>query len=172
MLHPGYPTLMVSVQDYLQRHPEMCVLCIIDRETIVAATKFVLCQAAWFKRYEEKLLEAYKDNVWPLGADFEPHWCWCCRSIRGWPTSCDACTHLDRDACVRTHPAVKLRWTTMPALDGPMTVAETLAEFLVSTRFEDLPEQTADSGRDDHRQHARQRRLRPAHRFRQSHSRR
>ncbi|NJO23178.1 MAG: class I SAM-dependent methyltransferase [Sphingomonadales bacterium] len=75
MLHPGYPTLMVAVQDYLQRHPEMVVLCIIDRETIVAATKFVLCQATWFKRYEEKLLEAYKDNVWPLGADFEPHWC-------------------------------------------------------------------------------------------------
>ena len=23
MLHPGYPTLMVAVQDYLQRHPEM-----------------------------------------------------------------------------------------------------------------------------------------------------
>lgn len=75
MLHRGYPTLMVAVQDYLQRHPEMVVLSIIDRETIVAATKFVICQAAWFKRYEEKLLEAYKDNVWPLGADFEPHWC-------------------------------------------------------------------------------------------------
>jgi hypothetical protein len=53
----------------------MVVLCIIDRETIVGATKFVLCQAAWFKRYEAKLLEAFKDNVWPLGADFEPHWC-------------------------------------------------------------------------------------------------
>jgi hypothetical protein len=51
------------------------VLAIIDRETIVAATKFVLCRTEWFKRYEEKLLEAYKDNVWPLGADFEPHWC-------------------------------------------------------------------------------------------------
>lgn len=75
MLHPGYPTLMVAVQDYLQRHADMVVLCIIDRETIVAATKFVICQVAWFKRYEEKLLEAYKDNVWPLGADFEPHWC-------------------------------------------------------------------------------------------------
>jgi predicted O-methyltransferase YrrM len=75
MLHPGYPTLMVAVQEYLARHPEMCVLCIIDRETIVAATKFVLCRQEWFKRYEEKLLEAYKDNVWPLGADFEPHWC-------------------------------------------------------------------------------------------------
>jgi predicted O-methyltransferase YrrM len=75
MLHPGYPTLMVAVHDYLQRHPEMCVLCIIDRETVVAATKFVLCSRVWFKRYEERLLEAYKDNVWPLGADFEPHWC-------------------------------------------------------------------------------------------------
>ena len=75
MLHPGYPTLMVAVQDYLQRHPEMVVLCIIDRETIVAATKFVLCQTAWFKRYDGKLLADYKDNVWPLGADFEPHWC-------------------------------------------------------------------------------------------------
>ncbi len=75
MLHPGYPTLMVAVHEYLARHPEMCVLCIIDRETIVAATKFVLCRTDWFKRYEERLLEIYKGNVWPLGADFEPHWC-------------------------------------------------------------------------------------------------
>ncbi len=75
MLHPGYPTLMVAVHEYLARHPQMCVLAIIDRETIVAATKFVLCRTDWFKRYEEKLLEAYRDNVWPLGANFEPHWC-------------------------------------------------------------------------------------------------
>ena len=75
MLHPGYPTLMVAVQDYLERHQEMCVLAIIDRETIVAATKFVICHRDWFKRYEEALLSAYKDNVWPMGADFEPHWC-------------------------------------------------------------------------------------------------
>ena len=75
MLHPGYPTLMVAVHEYLERHTEMCVLAIIDRETIVAATKFVLCRKDWFKRYEEALLADYKDNVWPLGADFEPHWC-------------------------------------------------------------------------------------------------
>ena len=60
MLHPGYPTLMVAVHEYLERHPDMCVLAIIDRETVVAATKFVLCRTDWFKRYEEKLLEAYK----------------------------------------------------------------------------------------------------------------
>jgi hypothetical protein len=75
MLHPGYPTLMVAVHEYLGRHTEMCVLCIIDRETVVAASKFVLCRREWFKPYEERLLETYKDNVWPLGADFEPHWC-------------------------------------------------------------------------------------------------
>src|SRR5690606_18367791 len=67
MLHPGYPTLMVAVQEYLGRHPEMCVLCIIDRETIVAATKFVLCRTDWFKRYEERLLVDFEKNVWPLG---------------------------------------------------------------------------------------------------------
>jgi predicted O-methyltransferase YrrM len=75
MLHPGYPTLMVAVHAYLERHPEMTVLCIIDRESIVAATKFILCQKTWFKRYEAGLLEAYRDNVWPMGATFEPHWC-------------------------------------------------------------------------------------------------
>ena len=75
MLHPGYPTLMVAVHAYLARHPEICVLCIIDRESVVAASKFVLCQTDWFKRYEDQLLAAYRDNVWPLGADFEPHWC-------------------------------------------------------------------------------------------------
>ena len=75
MLHPGYPTLMVAVQEYLERHREMRVLCIIDRETVVAATKFVLCRAEWFERYEKALLDAYRDHVWPLGADFEPHWC-------------------------------------------------------------------------------------------------
>ncbi len=75
MLHPGYPTLMVAVQAYLERHSEMTVLCIIDRESIVAATKFILCQKTWFKRYEAGLLDAYRANVWPMGATFEPHWC-------------------------------------------------------------------------------------------------
>jgi predicted O-methyltransferase YrrM len=75
MLHPGYPTLMVAVQQFLERRPDIVPLCVIDRETIVGATKFVLCRRDWFKRYEEVMLEAFKANIWPLGADFEPHWC-------------------------------------------------------------------------------------------------
>jgi predicted O-methyltransferase YrrM len=75
MLHPGYPTLMVAVQAFLEANPEIVPLAVVDRETIVAATKFVLCRKDWFKRYEAAMLEAFKDNIWPLGADFEPHWC-------------------------------------------------------------------------------------------------
>jgi predicted O-methyltransferase YrrM len=75
MLHPGYPTLIVAVHDYLTRHSEMCVLAVIDRESIVAASKFLVCRKEWFKRFEAKLLAAYRGNVWPMGADFEPHWC-------------------------------------------------------------------------------------------------
>ena len=75
MLHPGYPTLILAVQAYLDRHPDMTVLCIIDRESITAASKFVLCHKDWFKRYEAALLADYKSNIWPLGASFEPHWC-------------------------------------------------------------------------------------------------
>ncbi|WP_439497636.1 class I SAM-dependent methyltransferase [Bosea sp. (in: a-proteobacteria)] len=75
MLHPGYPTLMVAVQAYLEANPEIVPLCIIDRETIVGATKFVLCQRSWFERYQTRLLDIFKEQIWPLGADFEPHWC-------------------------------------------------------------------------------------------------
>ena len=75
MLHPGYPTLMVAVQQWLERNPDWCPLAILDRETIVAATKFVLCRKDWFKRYEARMLEIFQLNIWPLGADFEPHWC-------------------------------------------------------------------------------------------------
>jgi hypothetical protein len=75
MLHPGYPTLMVTVQSFLKRNPDMVVLCVIDRESITGATKFVLCRRTWFKRYEAVMLDVFKQNIWPLGADFEPHWC-------------------------------------------------------------------------------------------------
>jgi predicted O-methyltransferase YrrM len=75
MLHPGYPTLMVAVHQWLEKNQDWVPLAILDRETIVAAPKFVLCRRDWFKRYEARMLEIFKDNVWPLGADFEPHWC-------------------------------------------------------------------------------------------------
>jgi predicted O-methyltransferase YrrM len=75
MLHPGYPTLMASLQSYLTYNQDMVVLCVIDRESIFAATKFVLCRSGWFKRYENELLREFQDLIWPLGAQFDTHRC-------------------------------------------------------------------------------------------------
>jgi hypothetical protein len=75
MLHPGYPTLMASLIDFLTQNHHLTVLCIIDRESIVAAAKAVLCHRDWFERYEAKLLQEFRDSVWPLGANFDTHRC-------------------------------------------------------------------------------------------------
>lgn len=70
MLHPGYPTLAVTVDAFLKCETDFRVCCIIDRETIVAAAKYVLCREAMFDFYVDALLAAFPDNIWPMGADF------------------------------------------------------------------------------------------------------
>jgi methyltransferase family protein len=70
MLHPGYPTLALTVDAFLKAHPEMQVFCVIDREDIVAATKFMLCRREHAAFYADKLMQAFPQHVWPLGADF------------------------------------------------------------------------------------------------------
>jgi predicted O-methyltransferase YrrM len=59
MLHPGYPELIVTVLDYLKRHPDMVVACIVDREDISAAAKFLLCHAEAAERYEQDLMTSF-----------------------------------------------------------------------------------------------------------------
>jgi predicted O-methyltransferase YrrM len=70
MLHPGYPTLITTVIDYLRRHPEMRVACIIDRESITAAAKFLICRADRVEKYEQDLMVSYAPFHYALGADF------------------------------------------------------------------------------------------------------
>ena len=71
MLHPGYPLVVTAVYDYLARHPDMRLLCVIDREDIVAAPKFLLCRAAHFTRYRDDLLAAFARFHFILDADME-----------------------------------------------------------------------------------------------------
>lgn len=73
MLHPGYPTLIVTVLDYLARHPEMRVLCIIDRESITAAAKFLICRADRVEDYERDLMASYQPYHYVLGAEIMGH---------------------------------------------------------------------------------------------------
>jgi hypothetical protein len=70
MLHPGYPLLPLTVDAFLHAHPEMRVFCVIDREDIVAAGKYMLCREECGAFYIEALMRAFPQHVWPLNADF------------------------------------------------------------------------------------------------------
>lgn len=61
MLHPGFPLLTVAVYEWLEAHPDMRVFCVIDREDIVAAPKFMLCRHEAAALYEEDLLKAFPE---------------------------------------------------------------------------------------------------------------
>jgi predicted O-methyltransferase YrrM len=69
MLHPGYPALIVAVLDFLKRHPDMAVGCIIDREDISAAAKFLLCRAEAVELYEHDLMKSFARFHYIVGSD-------------------------------------------------------------------------------------------------------
>jgi len=73
MLHPGYPTLVSTVIAYLQRHPEMRVFCIVDRESITAAAKFLMCRADRAETFARALMETYAAFHYVLGGDVLGH---------------------------------------------------------------------------------------------------
>jgi hypothetical protein len=73
MLHPSYPTLITTVLAYLERHPEMRVMCIVDRESITAAAKFVICRAEMVDAYQRDLMAAFAPFHYLLGARIMSH---------------------------------------------------------------------------------------------------
>ena len=70
MLHPGYPTLVLTVHAFLDANPEWRVLAIVDRQDIVGAAKYLLCRGPAVEGYAAWLRAAFAAQVWPLGADF------------------------------------------------------------------------------------------------------
>ena len=75
MLHPGYPFLVTAVQRYLEANPDMRLMCVIDREDIVAAAKFLLCRIEAVPLYENALMERFKRQHFVLGGDALGHFC-------------------------------------------------------------------------------------------------
>ncbi len=70
MLHPGYPLLVVAVQAWLVRHPEMQVLAVIDREDIVAAAKLMICRREAVALYGQDLVDAFPQHHYKLGSSW------------------------------------------------------------------------------------------------------
>jgi hypothetical protein len=75
MLHPGYPFLVTAVNDWLASHVDWVLMCVIDREDIVAAPKFLLCRREAVALYEQALMEAFPQYHWVLGGDARGHFC-------------------------------------------------------------------------------------------------
>ncbi len=73
MLHRAFPILVVTVHDYLRQHPEMRLMCVIDREDIVGAPKFLLCRAEAVALYETDLMESFKAQHLTIGGDAMGH---------------------------------------------------------------------------------------------------
>jgi Methyltransferase domain len=73
MLHPGYPMLLSTVFAYFARHPDMRLLCVLDREDIVAAAKFLICRSAALAQYEQHLLRTFARFHFVLDADMETY---------------------------------------------------------------------------------------------------
>jgi predicted O-methyltransferase YrrM len=69
MLHPGYPTLITTVIEFLRRHGDIRVFCIVDRESITAAAKFLLCRAEMVDTYQRDLMAAFPQFHYVLGAN-------------------------------------------------------------------------------------------------------
>jgi hypothetical protein len=70
MLHPGYPTLALTVHAFLDANPDWRVLAIVDREDIVGASKYLLCRRPAVGGYAAWLRGAFPAYVWPMAADF------------------------------------------------------------------------------------------------------
>jgi Methyltransferase domain len=75
MLHPEYPFLVVAVYEHLKAHPDMRLLCVIDREDIVASAKFLLCRVDAVPLYEEDLMTRFAEAHYTLGGDALGHLC-------------------------------------------------------------------------------------------------
>lgn len=75
MLHPAFPFLVVTVHDYLKQNPEMRLLCVIDRVSIVGAPKFLICRADAVQLYEADLMQRFKPQHLTIGGDAMGHHC-------------------------------------------------------------------------------------------------
>jgi Methyltransferase domain len=75
MLHPEFPFLAVAVHDFLKARPEMRLFCVIDREDIVAAAKFLICRVDAVRLYEADLMASFRNVQYIMGGDALGHHC-------------------------------------------------------------------------------------------------
>lgn len=73
MLSPAYPELGIAVAQTLQANPQWTVFCVLDREDIAAAAKFLLCRQEYAQPYVDALTQSFPHRVWGMAAQFAQH---------------------------------------------------------------------------------------------------
>jgi hypothetical protein len=63
VLHPLYPTLTIAVADFLKSSPDYRIFCIIDRESLVASCKFLICRSNAADLYKALLVDTFPTNI-------------------------------------------------------------------------------------------------------------
>ncbi len=70
VLHPYYPGLTLAAHDYLRSNPELAVFAVIDRESIVAASKYLICRKEKIKYYQDFIEKKFSDKLRKVRGDF------------------------------------------------------------------------------------------------------
>ncbi len=63
VLHPYYPGLLLAVHDYLRSNPNLVVFAVIDRESIVKASKYLVCHVSQLEFYQNALRECLPNKI-------------------------------------------------------------------------------------------------------------
>lgn len=70
VLHPYYPGLTLAAHDYLKSNPDLAVFAVIDRESIVAASKYLICKRKKLEYYQEFVESKFAHIVRKAKGDF------------------------------------------------------------------------------------------------------
>ena len=73
MLSPAYPELATAALEILESIDDWRVFCVIDRESICASAKFLICRSSYAEFYARSLALIMGRNVWRMGAQFSAY---------------------------------------------------------------------------------------------------
>lgn len=75
VLHPYYIGLTLAVHDFLRATPALKVFAMVDRESIVAASKYLVCHEKHFERYRSLVETTYASQIRSTRADLMAYTC-------------------------------------------------------------------------------------------------
>ncbi|NOV15864.1 class I SAM-dependent methyltransferase [Ensifer adhaerens] len=70
VLHPYYPGLTLAAHDYIRSNPDLVVFAVIDRDSLVAASKYLMCHRNYLGFYQGLISEKFNNKICKTTGDF------------------------------------------------------------------------------------------------------